>query len=408
MKNSYLRQWYLICTLTLLLFPTSISAAQDIISIQGKALSMEQIIKMIESKSSYTFFFKSDLVNNLKKQDINCEGTISEVLDNVLKGTGISYVLKEKEIILKNDKLSVPSTQQAKKRVITGTVIGSDVKEPVIGASIWLRNSSTGTVTDIDGKFSITVEGVGGVLEFSYIGYKKKEIAIGSSNVINVTLDPDTEVLDEVVVVGYGHQKKESVVGAISTIDASKLRVPGSSISNVLAGQLAGIVAMTRSGEPGKSGAADFYIRGVSSFKGNSKPLVLVDGIERELDLVDTDDIASFSILKDASASAVYGVRGANGVILITTKKGSEGKPKIAARAEYGITQPTKLPKFANSAEWAELYNEASGTKYYSDEVIEKYKNGTDPDLYPNVDWLDALYNDMASNQRVNLSVTGG
>lgn len=115
MKNSYLRQWYLICTLTLLLFPTSISAAQDIISIQGKALSMEQIIKMIESKSSYTFFFKSDLVNNLKKQDINCEGTISEVLDNVLKGTGISYVLKEKEIILKNDKLSVPSTQQAKK-----------------------------------------------------------------------------------------------------------------------------------------------------------------------------------------------------------------------------------------------------------------------------------------------------
>lgn len=271
-----------------------------------------------------------------------------------------------------------------------------------------MRNSSTGTVTDIDGKFSITVEGVGGVLEFSYIGYKKKEIAIGSSNVINVTLDPDTEVLDEVVVVGYGHQKKESVVGAISTIDASKLRVPGSSISNVLAGQLAGIVAMTRSGEPGKSGAADFYIRGVSSFKGNSKPLVLVDGIERELDLVDTDDIASFSILKDASASAVYGVRGANGVILITTKKGSEGKPKIAARAEYGITQPTKLPKFANSAEWAELYNEASGTKYYSDEVIEKYKNGTDPDLYPNVDWLDALYNDMASNQRVNLSVTGG
>lgn len=408
MKNSFLKQWYLACTFIFLLLPSSISAAQDIISIQGKSLSIEQIIKLIESKSGYTFFFKSDLVNNLKKQDVNTKGTINEILDDVFKGSNISYVLKGKEVILKNEKLAVFSTQQASKRVITGTVIASDINEPVIGASIWLKNSSTGTVTDIDGKFSIAIEGVGGVLEFSYVGYKKKEIAIGDSKVINVTLDPDTEVLEEVVVVGYGHQKKESVVGAISTIDASKLKVPGSSISNVLAGQLAGIVAMTRSGEPGKNGAADFYIRGVSSFKGNAKPLVLVDGIERELDLVDTDDISSFSILKDASASAVYGVRGANGVILITTKKGSEGKPKISARAEYGITQPTKLPKFANSMEWAELYNEASGTQYYSPETIEKYRNGTDPDLFPNVNWLDALYDDMASNQRINLSVTGG
>lgn len=408
MKNSYLKHWYLICTFTLLIFPTSISAAQGIISIQGKSLSMEQIIQMIESESNYTFFFKADLINTLKKQNIDCKGTINEVLDKVLKGSGISYVLKGKEVILKSDRDTAASTQQTKKRVITGTVIGSDINEPVIGVSIWLRNSSTGTITDIDGKYSISIEGVGGVLEFSYIGYKKKEVAIGDSKVINVTLEPDTEVLDEVVVVGYGHQKKESVVGAISTIDASKLRVPGSSISNVLAGQLAGVVAMSRSGEPGKDGAADFYIRGVSSFKGSSKPLVLVDGIERELDLVDTDDIATFSILKDASASAVYGVRGANGVILITTKKGSEGKPKISARAEFGITQPTKIPEFTNSAEWAELYNEASRSQYYSDETIAKYRDGSDPDLFPNVNWMDALYKDMAANQRVNLSVTGG
>lgn len=270
------------------------------------------------------------------------------------------------------------------------------------------KNSSVGAVTDIDGKYSITIEGVGGVLEFSYIGMKKQEIAIIDQKSINVTLQPDTEVLDEVVVVGYGSQKKESVVGAISTLDIKKLKVPGASISNVLAGQLSGVVAMTRSGEPGKNSAADFYIRGVSSFKGTSTPLVLVDGIERDLDLVDTDDIASFSILKDASASAVYGVRGANGVILITTKKGEEGKPAINVRTEFGFTSPTKRPKMLDSARWAELYNEASSTKYYSDEVMQKYREHSDPDLYPDVDWFDALFDDMAENQRVNLSITGG
>ena len=303
----------------------------------------------------------------------------------------------------------VESTQQKKqKRVITGVVRDSDTNEPIIGASVWLKNSSVGAVTDIDGKYSIPIEGVGGVLEFSYIGMKKQEIAIIDQKSINVTLQPDTEVLDEVVVVGYGSQKKESVVGAISTLDIKKLKVPGASISNVLAGQLSGVVAMTRSGEPGKNSAADFYIRGVSSFKGTSTPLVLVDGIERDLDLVDTDDIASFSILKDASASAVYGVRGANGVILITTKKGEEGKPAINVRTEFGFTSPTKRPKMLDSARWAELYNEASSTKYYSDETIQKYREHSDPDLYPDVDWFDALFDDMAENQRVNLSITGG
>ncbi len=135
---------------------------------------------------------------------------------------------------------------------------------------------------------------------------------------------------------------------------------------------------------------------------------MLVDGIERDLDLVDTDDIASFSILKDASASAVYGVRGANGVILITTKKGEEGKPAINVRTEFGFTSPTKRPKMLDSARWAELYNEASSTKYYSDETIQKYREHSDPDLYPDVDWFDALFDDMAENQRVNLSITGG
>lgn len=298
--------------------------------------------------------------------------------------------------------------QQQTKRTITGIVITGDTNEPAIGVTVYLRNSTTGTITDANGRYSITVEGLGGVLEFSYIGFKKQEVALVGQTEINITLIPDAEELEEVVVVGYGSQKKESVVGAISTLDVSKLIVPTSNLSTALAGQLSGIVAMSRSGEPGKNSAADFYIRGVSSFTGTTTPLVLVDGIERDLDLVDTDDIASFSILKDASASAVYGVRGANGVILITTKKGQVGKPQVNVRTEFGFTQPTKTPQMLGSAEWAELYNEAYGSQYYSPEDIETYRTGSDPDLYPNVDWLDALFNDMAANQRVNLNITGG
>lgn len=298
--------------------------------------------------------------------------------------------------------------QQQQKRTITGTVRIGDTNEPAIGATVYLQNSTIGAVTDVDGKYSIVVEGLGGVLEFSYIGYKKQEVALTGQRVIDITLQPDTEVLDEVVVVGYGSQKKESVVGAISTLDVTKLTVQGSNLSTALAGQLAGIVSMSRSGEPGKNSSADFYIRGVTSFTGDSNPLVLVDGVERDLDLVDTDDIASFSILKDASASAVYGVRGANGVILITTKKGQVGKPQINVRTEFGFSQPTKMPEMVGSAEWAELYNEAYGTEYYSQEDIQKYRDGSDPDLYPNVDWFDAMFDDWAYNQRVNLNITGG
>lgn len=408
MKIQHLKSWYMKCAvMMLLLFPVAVSAAQGHIAIKGKSLTARQAINMIEENSDYIFFYKASVVDKVAQKDIDCQGTIEEVLDRLLEGSNVSYVVKNKEIILMPEKAVQTVQQQSKKRTITGTVIGTD-KEPVIGANIWLKNSSIGTITDVNGHYSITIESLGGVLEFTYIGMKKLEVEIGGQKTINVVMEPDTEVLDEVVVVGYGHQKKESVVGAISTIDMSKLNVPGSSISSVLAGQLAGIVAMTRSGEPGKGSAADFYIRGVSSFKGSTKPLVLVDGIERELDLVDTDDIASFSILKDASASAVYGVRGANGVILITTKKGKDGKPQINVRAEAGMTSPTKMPKMLGSAEWADLYNEAVGREYYSPEVIGKYRDGSDPDLYPNVNWQDAMFNDLASNQRVNLSITGG
>jgi len=397
----------------LLLYPMMVCASQEKITVKGQSVTLRQVIRIIEKNSNFIFFFKANDIDRQTAKNLNCEGTVQEVLDAALKGTNLKYVIKNNEIILVPDKTEEKKVesqvvQQKKQRVITGTVISGEDKQPIIGANVWLKNSAIGAITDMDGKYTIKVEGLGGVLTFSYMGMKSQEILINDQKTINITLMPDAEVLDEVVVVGYGNQKKESVVGAISTLDMGKLKVPGSSISNVLAGQLAGVVAVTRSGEPGKDGAADFFIRGVSSFKGTTTPLVLVDGIERELDLVDTDDIATFSILKDASASAVYGVRGANGVIIITTKKGSEGKPKINARAELGITSPTKMVDFVNSAQWAELFNEAKGMKYYSDEDIRKYRDGSDPDLFPNVNWTDELYRNTATNQRVNLSINGG
>lgn len=408
MRVLNLKIWrFTIGLICMIFIPATLSAAQGRVQVKGNAITVKQALKQIEANSDYTFFYKAGDVDNVRKHNFDCNGTIETVLEEVLKDTKVDFVVKDKEVILTSSKRE-GAPQQAKKRVITGTVIDGETKEPIIGANIWLKNSSTGAITDIDGKYSISIEGVGGVLTFSYIGMKDQDIAIADQKEINVTLLPDTETLEEVVIVGYGSQKKASIVGAISTVDPNRLRVPGASLSTGLAGQLSGVVSMSRSGEPGKNGAAEFYIRGVSSFKGTVTPLVLVDGVERDLDLVDTDDIESFSILKDASASAVYGVRGANGVILITTKKGKEGKPKINFRVEAGITSPTKMPEMSNSAQWAEMYNEASGTQYYSDEIIEKYRTHADPDLYPNVNWIDELYKSTAMNQRVGINISGG
>ena len=289
---------------------------------------------------------------------------------------------------------------------VSGTVV--DESGPLIGAHVLVKNTVNGVSTDVDGKFTLMIESPATILVFSFMGYVTQEIVVGDRRTIDVKLEPESEVMEEVVVVGYGVQKKESVVGSISTIEVDNLKIPGSQLSTSLAGQLSGIVSMARSGEPGKSSAADFYIRGVSSFQGSSNPLVLVDGVERDLDLVDTDDIASFSVLKDASASAVYGVRGANGVILITTKKGASGRPEIKLRAEAGITQPTKLPEFANSWQFAKMFNEAYGSNYYSDEDLAAYANHTDPDLRPDVNWMKALYRNLADKERVSLSISGG
>ena len=293
---------------------------------------------------------------------------------------------------------------------LTGQVF-DETKAGVPGATVTVKGSTRGVITGNDGSFTLEVTPTD-VIVISYLGFETQEIPVGARKNIVVELVRKTSELEAVTVVAYGKQRKESIVGAINTLDAKELKVSTGQLSSSLAGKLAGLVVMQRTGEPGSS--AEFWIRGVNTFgTGSTTPLVLVDGIERSMDLVDADDIATFSILKDATATAVYGVRGANGIILITTKRGMEGTPKINVKAEFGMTQPTKLPKMANTRQWLDFYDELcrdspTGEQGFSDYERQMYLSGKDPDLYPSVDWTKEIFKNLAMTGRVNVSVAGG
>ena len=250
---------------------------------------------------------------------------------------------------------SVTAPQGGGNVKMTGRVL-DETKAGVPGATVIVKGSTRGVITGNDGTFSIDVKPTD-VIEISYLGYETQSIPVGTKTNIVTELVRKVSELEAVTVVAYGKQRKESIIGAINTIDAGELEVASGSLSSNLAGKLAGIVVMQRTGEPGSS--AEFWIRGQSTFGAKTTPLVLVDGIERDMDFVDADDIATFSILKDATATALYGVRGANGIILITTKRGTEmTAPQIRVKAEFGITQPVQLPELANASQWIDYYNE--------------------------------------------------
>lgn len=300
--------------------------------------------------------------------------------------------------------------QQKKGKKITGVIM--DVNgESIIGATIIEKGTTNGTTTDMDGRYEISVN-PGATLEISYIGFAPQTIKVGSRTNINITLYEDTKTLKEVVIVGYGQQKKNSVVSSINSISTKQLAVSSSrNLTNNLAGQIPGLIAVQRSGEPGYD-SSEFWIRGVSSFKGGTTPLVLVDGIPRDMQDIETDEIESFTLLKDAAATAVYGAEGANGVILITSKRGQSQKPQFSFRAEGTILTPTRLPEFMDGPSIMSLYNEALTNEgspiRYSPELIQKHASGEDPYLYPNVNWIDELLRDHTFNQRYTLNVRGG
>ena len=291
--------------------------------------------------------------------------------------------------------------------------VADDKGEPLPGATIILKgNTEVHAITDIDGNYEITVPDRWAVLTYSYIGFLPQDIQVGNRRVVNVTMVEDIGQLEDAVVVAYGQQKKESVVASIAAIEPDKLKVGTSrSLSNNLAGTVAGVLAVQRSGEPGYD-ESTFWIRGISTFQDTGRdPLVLVDGIERDIDNIDPEEIESFSVLKDAAASAVYGVRGANGVILINTKRGEIGKPRVTIKAEFAGTQLVKLPDYIGAADYMQLLDDIrvdeGMSPMYTDRIA-KTRAGYDPDLYPDVDWIDAITKDWASNQRVTAEVSGG
>lgn len=303
----------------------------------------------------------------------------------------------------------------AQSDVVLSGVVQDTGGEPLPGASVTLLESKTpfGVITDIDGKFSITVP-VNSLVEVSFLGFESQTFRVKQSERITISLAEDENVLDDVVVVGFGKQKKESVVGAVAAIKPKELTSPVRSLTNSIAGKVAGIIAVQSSGEPGKDDA-QFWIRGISTFTGNQNPLVLVDGIERPMSNVDPLEIESFSVLKDASATAVYGVRGANGVILITTRRGFDGKAKVDARYEQGFSYATKRPSYMSAYERSILFNEAidanpsaSQSLKYTDAEIVAMRDGTDPELYPNVDWQDVLMKDFSMNEKLSVNISGG
>ena len=316
----------------------------------------------------------------------------------------------------------LPAVASGQSREVKGTVL-DETDQPVAGAFVTVKGETRGAMTDGAGRFSISVKKTD-VLIVSFLGYSDEEVPVEDQKDILVKLVPQENQLEEVVMVAYGAQRKASVIGSITTVGAEQLQAPIGQLSTGLAGKLAGVVAVQHSGEPGSS--AEFWIRGVNTFGANSYPLILVDGVERSMDLVDTEDIASFSILKDATATALYGVRGANGIVLITTKRGAESKPKITAKLESGVTSPTRLPQMASAEQFIDYLNtmqpgmidDYSRSMYLaSDEIRSQYVNAasgdgaamvTYADLYPNIDWIHELFKDQASTSKVNINVTGG
>lgn len=305
--------------------------------------------------------------------------------------------------------------QQKKSGTVTGTVLDTN-GEPIIGASVVVKGTSKGSVTDLEGKYTIPNVSKGVVLEFSFIGYVKLERTVGTDSTVNAILYEDSQMLEGVEVVAFGTQKKESVIGAISTIKVAELKAPSSNLTTALAGRVAGVISYQRSGEPGVDNAS-FFVRGVTTFGYKKDPLILIDNIEltsTDLARLQPDDIESFSIMKDATATALYGARGANGVILVKTKEGQKGKAVLSLRVENSISTPTSEIEMADPITYMRLHNEAYLTRnplaplMYSEDKIDNTVPGSGSVIYPSTDWRDELLKNFAMNQRVNLSVRGG
>ena len=384
-----------------------------------KNVTLKQFVEAVQTQSGYSFLYKDNQLKTNQRITVSVnKQSINVALEQAFKGKGISWRIQGKQILLFPAK-EEQSVNTKKSRTIKGNVT-TTTGESIPGASVKLANATTGVITDIDGFYMITVPDSQSELEFRFMGYEPRNIKVGNQTTINVSLEEATSSLEEVVVVAYGAQKKVTMTGSVASVNIGSLKTPVANLSNALQGKVAGIISVQSSGEPGYDNST-FTIRGIGTFTGNTSPLVIVDGVQRDdvnstyggaYNNIDPEDIVSISLLKDASATAVYGAKGANGVMIITTKRGSVGKPKISIKAETGFTNFTKVPEMLSGVDYMMLYNESrrnSGlSEVYSREQILKTESGLDPYLYPNVDWIDKIYKNVSSVSNVNLNISGG
>ncbi|WP_164126663.1 TonB-dependent receptor [Sphingobacterium luzhongxinii] len=399
---------YGLLVLSMFLFGFWAQATAQLITLKQSNKRIEKVLEQITERYKIHFLYKDDLLLRMKPVSIDVKDVeIEQVLQGLFRESGITYTRRNNNITLQQSER--PNNKQDKIKV-TGLVTDS-TGSAITGASVALKsNPAIGTATDRNGRFVIEVA-PNAVLWVSYMGFTGQELVVTQGKDYKIVLLPDAAGLEEVVVVGFGKQKKESVVSSIATVSGETLRAPTRSLSNNLAGQIPGLIAVQRSGMPGYDDA-EFWIRGTSSFAGGTSPLVLVDGIPRSLNDIDPDEIETFSLLKDAAATAVYGAEGANGVILITSKRGKIQKTAIGYRGEYSYSTPTRVPRMANSFDYLRMYNEAQVNDgllpAFGDDLLDKFRTNADPDLYPSSNWYDLLLRDNTYNTRHNLNFRGG
>lgn len=398
------------------------------IDLKLKNASLEEVFWSMEKQTEFSFFYNSSDVRGIKGININLtDATAEDILKHVLNGSDLDFSIVHKTVII--NKKEVPEVtniqgEAEQQRKVTG-VVKDPGGVPVPGVSVVVMGTTVGTVTGMNGDFTLDVL-PGSTLVFSFVGMKKQEITIGSRLNLTVVLEEETIGLEEIVAVGYGTQKKESIVGSIAQTTEEELKRSGNvtDLKQALTGQLPGVVTMTSSGEPGGittgESATNIYIRGQNTWNGG-QPLILVDGVERDMNNVDVNEVAAVSVLKDASATAVFGVKGANGVILITTKRGQAGKTTL--NFNYTVTgnilskQPEKLDSYAAMMAKNEIIeregvlNEPSWNAYVPYEIVQRYRQPQSAEyalIYPNVDWEDAMYKEIGFSHRATLSARGG
>ena len=383
-----------------------------------RSVPLKTVLEEVERQTGYSILFENEDVDVSSPVTATFkDATLRTVLDTVLDKS-LRYTVKgggKLVTISRRSPVSAPAAPNGE-MTVSGTVISSADNQPIVGANIYVEGTNVGTTTDAGGNYKLTVPASAKTVTVSFLGYDTKKISVRDIHLFKlITLADASNKLEDVVVVGFGVQKKESLVGAVQSVKPSDLQTSSSNLSTSFSGKIAGVIAVQKSGEPGADGAS-FWIRGISTFGSGQSPLLILDGVEitnQMLNNIPPETIESFSVLKDATATALYGSRGANGVMIITTKNGRDSeKMAINLRAEFGASAPTRVPKVADGITYMETFNEARTTRgekpYYSNEKIMGTKLGLDPYVYPNVDWYDMLFKDCTFNQNFNFNMTGG